>query len=201
MDSQQAWNSLEITKFIASLATPIAVALVGFWISIRHEDHDRRIDKAKEDTLDGKHTPTCRDETGLPSSHGIQGRQPPDDLYCVDRQRPAVSATSRDCNPGSRDQGSLSDTARTDTEGASDPRGPRALFPHKILEAEPCTGPVELRLRRTRRDAGPVRSRRLDLWLTISYLLAQRHRSTTTSTGPHTAEAVFAVPPARVPVG
>jgi hypothetical protein len=33
VNALQVWSSLEIAKLIASLATPIAVALMGFWIS------------------------------------------------------------------------------------------------------------------------------------------------------------------------
>ncbi len=42
------WNSLEIAKFIATLATPVVVALTGFWISARLKAQDRRL--YREDT-------------------------------------------------------------------------------------------------------------------------------------------------------
>jgi len=31
----QVWNSLEVAKLVADLITPLVVALVGYWITIR----------------------------------------------------------------------------------------------------------------------------------------------------------------------
>ncbi len=44
--SHQVWTSLEIAKFAASMATPVAVALIGLWINSRLKAQDRRAEAA-----------------------------------------------------------------------------------------------------------------------------------------------------------
>jgi len=46
------WNSLEVAKLIASLATPVVVALIGLWISSRLRAEDRRFDAAQQEKKD-----------------------------------------------------------------------------------------------------------------------------------------------------
>jgi len=46
MNTQQVWNSLELAKFSASLATPVVVALIGLWISSRLKAQDRKFEAA-----------------------------------------------------------------------------------------------------------------------------------------------------------
>jgi hypothetical protein len=49
MNTLPVWNSLEVAKLIASLATPIAVALIGFWISGKLNASDQRFENAKQE--------------------------------------------------------------------------------------------------------------------------------------------------------
>ena len=42
METKQVWNGLEIAKLIASLTTPIMVALIGFWLNRRLKKQDDR---------------------------------------------------------------------------------------------------------------------------------------------------------------
>ncbi len=49
------WNSLEIAKFIATLTTPIVVALVGFWITGRLKAQDRRLYREDEPHIRDEH--------------------------------------------------------------------------------------------------------------------------------------------------
>lgn len=44
--SAPAWNSLEIAKFVASMATPVVVALIGLWITSRLKAKDRKFEAA-----------------------------------------------------------------------------------------------------------------------------------------------------------
>jgi hypothetical protein len=197
MDSQQAWNSLEIAKFIASLATPIAVALVGFWISFRLREHDRRIDKAKEERR-REHTPhvemklDCQFHGFRDGNHLTTFKVSIANVGLIMPQLPEIVIRVR----GIKDEpfGFLN----TDTEGASNPSGRRASFPHKILEGSL----VPAQWNFVFIEPGVTQ----DLCLTtlvpgdFSYLLVNVtfHYK---EDWPHTAEAVFAVPPARVPVG
>jgi hypothetical protein len=43
------WSSLEVAKLIASLGTPIVVALIGFWISRVVRKQERQLDEAQRD--------------------------------------------------------------------------------------------------------------------------------------------------------
>lgn len=46
MSQPQIWTSLEIAKFAASMATPVAVALIGLWINSTLKERDRRAEAA-----------------------------------------------------------------------------------------------------------------------------------------------------------
>jgi hypothetical protein len=43
------WNSLEIAKFIAALATPVVVALIGFWLNAGLKKQESRFAQEKEE--------------------------------------------------------------------------------------------------------------------------------------------------------
>ena len=47
METKQVWNGLEIAKLIASLTTPIMVALIGFWLNRRLKKQDDRFAEAQ----------------------------------------------------------------------------------------------------------------------------------------------------------
>ncbi len=47
METKRVWNGLEVAKFIASLATPIAVVLIGFWINKTLKAEERRFSEAQ----------------------------------------------------------------------------------------------------------------------------------------------------------
>lgn len=49
MGALQDWTSLEIAKLVASLATPIVVACLGFWISRKVRESDRRFNEARDE--------------------------------------------------------------------------------------------------------------------------------------------------------
>jgi hypothetical protein len=49
LENWRMWNSLEIAKLIAALATPVVVAFVGFWINTKLEAQKRGFTKAQED--------------------------------------------------------------------------------------------------------------------------------------------------------
>lgn len=57
MGQQEVWTSLEIAKFAASMATPVAVALIGLWINSKLKAQDRRAEAAfrSEYRLDTPH--------------------------------------------------------------------------------------------------------------------------------------------------
>jgi hypothetical protein len=49
MASEQLWNSLEVAKLLAGLLTPVAVALVGYWITLRLRSQQERSERAREE--------------------------------------------------------------------------------------------------------------------------------------------------------
>lgn len=49
MAAMQVWTSLEMAKLVASLATPIVVACLGFWISRKVRESDRRFNEAQDE--------------------------------------------------------------------------------------------------------------------------------------------------------
>ncbi|MFV1364051.1 hypothetical protein AAHH97_11505 [Mycolicibacterium elephantis] len=49
MAAMQVWTSLETAKLVASLATPIVVACLGFWISRNVRESDRRFNEAQDE--------------------------------------------------------------------------------------------------------------------------------------------------------
>lgn len=49
METKRVWNSLETAKLIASLATPIMVALIGFWINGKLKAGEHRFNKAQSE--------------------------------------------------------------------------------------------------------------------------------------------------------
>ncbi|NLG55951.1 hypothetical protein A5776_05580 [Mycolicibacterium elephantis] len=54
MGALQDWTSLEIAKLVASLATPIVVACLGFWISRKVRESDRRFNEARDERKEGR---------------------------------------------------------------------------------------------------------------------------------------------------
>lgn len=46
MSTPLVWNSLEIAKLVASMAMPVAVALIGLWITSSLRDKDRKFEAA-----------------------------------------------------------------------------------------------------------------------------------------------------------
>ena len=45
METKRLWNSLETARLIASLTTPIMVALIGFWINAKLKADERRFNE------------------------------------------------------------------------------------------------------------------------------------------------------------
>lgn len=180
MDSQQAWNSLEIAKFIASLATPIAGALVGFWISFRLRKHDRRLDEAKEERR-REHTPhvemklDCQFHGFRDGNHLTTFTVSIANVGLIMPQFPEIVIRVR----GIKDEpfGYLN----TDTEGASDPSGRRAfVFIEPGVTQDLCLTTL-------------VPGDFSYLMVNVTFYYKEYE--------PHTTESIFAVPPARVPVG
>lgn len=197
MDIQQAWNSLEIAKFIASLATPIAVALVGFWISFRLRKHDRRLDEAKEERR-REHTPhvemklDCQFHGFRDGNHLTTFTVSIANVGLIMPQFPEIVIRVR----GIKDEpfGYLN----TDTEGASDPSRRRACFPYKILEGSLVPAQwnfvfIEPGVTQNLSFTKPIS---VDHSFLLAHVVFDYEEYE-----PHTTESISAVPPARVPVG
>jgi hypothetical protein len=180
---------------IASLATPIAVALVGFWISFRLRKHDLRIDQAKAERR-REHTPhvemklDCQFHGFRDGNHLTTFTVSIANVGLIMPQLPKIVIRVR----GIKDE----PFGYLNTEGAFDPGGRRACFPYKILEGSL----VPAQWNFVFVEPGVTQ----DLCLTtlvpgdFSYLMANV-TFYYTEDWPHTAEEVFAVPPAREPVG
>src|SRR5262249_27195372 len=48
MATDAVWNSLEITKLVASLVTPLVVAFIGYGITVRLKAQEQRFESARE---------------------------------------------------------------------------------------------------------------------------------------------------------
>ena len=48
MTTEQIWNSLEIIKLLAGLVTPLVVAVVGYWITLRLKAQEERSEIERE---------------------------------------------------------------------------------------------------------------------------------------------------------
>jgi hypothetical protein len=145
------WNSLEIAKFIASLATPVVVAFVGIWIKYKIDEsqkaEEKRFEEAKRELYrDDK--PRIELTLGC-TFHGVRsdsrlavftvsaknvGRV----RHQIDRIKLRVRAINDEPFSYREETAEylLEDHVRPGETRPRDRRQPRVNFPHKVLETD-----------------------------------------------------------------
>ena len=231
MDSQQAWNSLEIAKFIASLATPIAVALVGFWINAKLKEHEDKLDTERRVEAQRRDDAQKAEDRRLNEAQRAEDRRFEESQRKLYREdQPRIELTLACKFHGIRGDTRLATFTvsaknvgrvrhqidliklrvraingepfayREETEEylEDDRREPRVLFPQKVLETDLV--PVEWNFifiePGVTQDLSFTKAISVDHSFLLAHVVFDYDEYE-----PHTTESIFAVPPARVPVG
>lgn len=133
------WNSLEVAKLIASLATPIVVAFIGLWISSKVKAQDRRSDEAQQEKKDKVQAEekARRDELYRLNAPHIElkldcqfhGTRSNNHLVTITVSAENVGKVLQQC-----DEITLRVRGIKDEPFTFDERAGRVVFPHKLLE-------------------------------------------------------------------
>jgi hypothetical protein len=145
------WNSLEIAKFIATLATPVVVAFVGIWIKYKidasQKAEDRRFAEAqrklyRDDQPRTELTLGCTFHEVRSDNRLVVFTVSAKNVGRVRHQIESIKLRVRAINdePFSyREETAeylLEDQVRPGETRPRDRRHPRANFPHKVLETD-----------------------------------------------------------------
>ena len=212
------WNSLEIAKFIAALATPVVVAFVGIWIKYKIDESQKAQDrqftqsqKAEKERFEEAQRKLYRDDeprielTLGCTFHGVQSDSrlavftvSAKNVGRVRHQINRVTLRVRAINdePFSyREETAeylLEDHVRPGETRPRDRRQPRVNFPHKVLETDLV--PAEWHFIFVEPGVTQSLSYARPISVKHRYLLAHVIFKYDEFKDPHSAEVVFAVP-------
>lgn len=174
-------KSCETAKLIAAIATPLVVALIGFWISARlrklYREDQPRIELSLDCTFHA-----VRGDNRL-AIFTVSARNVGRVRHQIDSIKLRVRAINDEPFSYRDESAEYLDDER---------RQPRVLFPHKVLETDLV--PAEWNFIFVEPGVTQILSYARPISLDHSYLLAHVIFEYEDYDEPHSAEAVFAVP-------